>query len=438
MFLYSALFHSKEVEEILADAQWLQQMLRFEASLAQAQARYQLIPEAAAQLITACCEAHYLDQESLAADIRLGGNAAIPLVKQLTRIVKNNQPEASKFVHLGATSQDVVDTATVLQIQAYSAWLIPQLKKLVDALLALSNEHRTTVMIGRTLLQQARPITFGLKVALWADGLSRTLERLEQGKSRWQTLQLSGAVGCGNSFLSLDVQEDMAKQLQLELGASWQTQRDAIVEWASVLGILSGSLGKIAKDISLLMQTEIAEVFEGAAEGKGGSSTMPHKRNPVTCAAILANATRTPHLVATMHSALLQEHERSAGLWHAEWETLQTLMRLVGGSVEKATDLIENLEVHPSAMKANLEKTNGLIYAENLTFALSQTLGKNQAHEWVEKACKQAISQQRHLKEIVSEAEICQFLDLEILFSAENSIGQSISILDTLHQKIKH
>ncbi|MFN3784989.1 MAG: 3-carboxy-cis,cis-muconate cycloisomerase [Spirosomataceae bacterium] len=437
MALYSALFYSKAVEEILSDAQWLQQMLRFEASLAQAQARQKLIPGSAAELINACCQAHYLDQENLCADIRLGGNAAIPLVKQLTRIVKNNQPEAAKYVHLGATSQDVVDTATVLQIQVYSAWLIPQLKKLLAALLALSKAHRSTVMIGRTLLQQARPITFGLKVALWADGLWRSLQRLEQGKSRWQTLQLSGAVGSGNSFLSVAIQEDIAEQLQLELGASWQTQRDGLVEWASVLGILSGSLGKIAKDISLLMQTEIAEVFEGAAEGKGGSSTMPHKRNPVTCAAILANATRVPHLVATMHSTLLQEHERSAGLWHAEWETLQTLMGLVGGSLEKTVDLIENLEVHAHAMKANLEKTNGLIYAENLTFALAETLGKSQAHEWVEKACKQAISQQKHLKEWVMETDVCQQINLESVFSAETSIGNSLAILDTIHQKIK-
>lgn len=437
MALYSALFYSKAVEEILSDAQWLQQMLRFEASLAQAQARQEIIPSSAAELINACCQAHYLDQENLCADIRLGGNAAIPLVKQLTRIVKNNQPEAAKYVHLGATSQDVVDTATVLQIQVYSAWLIPQLKKLMTALLALSKAHRSTVMIGRTLLQQARPITFGLKVALWADGLWRSLQRLEQGKSRWQTLQLSGAVGSGNSFLSVAIQEDIAEQLQLELGASWQTQRDGLVEWASVLGILSGSLGKIAKDISLLMQTEIAEVFEGAAEGKGGSSTMPHKRNPVTCAAILANATRTPHLVATMHSTLLQEHERSAGLWHAEWETLQTLMGLVGGSLEKTVDLIENLEVHAHAMKANLEKTNGLIYAENLTFALAETLGKSQAHEWVEKACKQAISQQKHLKEWVMETDVCQQINLESVFSAETSIGNSLAILDTIHQKIK-
>ncbi len=437
MALYSALFYSNAVEEILSDAQWLQQMLRFEASLAQAQARQEIIPSSAAELINACCQAHYLDQENLCADIRLGGNAAIPLVKQLTRIVKNNQPEAAKYVHLGATSQDVVDTATVLQIQVYSAWLIPQLKKLLAALLALSKAHRSTVMIGRTLLQQARPITFGLKVALWADGLWRSLQRLEQGKSRWQTLQLSGAVGSGNSFLSVAIQEDIAEQLQLELGASWQTQRDGLVEWASVLGILSGSLGKIAKDISLLMQTEIAEVFEGAAEGKGGSSTMPHKRNPVTCAAILANATRTPHLVATMHTTLLQEHERSAGLWHAEWETLQTLMGLVGGSLEKTVDLIENLEVHAHAMKANLEKTNGLIYAENLTFALAETLGKSQAHEWVEKACKQAISQQKHLKEWVMETDVCQQINLESVFSAETSIGNSLAILDTIHQKIK-
>ncbi len=429
MSLYSEIFYSTETNALFSDRNTIAQMLRFETALAQAQAENGIISETSAAIIADCCQADLIDIDKLKTEIKLGGNAAIPLVKQLTRIVKNNDVEASKYVHLGATSQDVVDTATVLQIQMYVAWLEEKLNVLRQSLVKITQKYRNTLMIGRTLLQQARPITLGLKTAGWLESVSRSQARIEEVQKRILVVQLVGAVGSGNANIPSEVRRAMAKLLGLKPALSWHTQRDTMAEWASVLGILTGTLGKIAKDVSLLMQTEVGEVFEGAGEGKGGSSTMPHKRNPVTCAAISANATRVPHLVASILSAMPQEHERSAGLWHSEWEVLTQIMGLTGGAVERAIDLVEHLEVDEKRMLANLELTQGLIYAENVSLALAPKLGKINAHELVEKACKSAIIQQKHLKEILIDMNV-EIPDLNELFKPENSIGLSIEMID--------
>lgn len=434
MSLYSEYFYSKDINNLLSERQTIAQMLRFEGALALAQAENGIVPPQSAEIIDSCCQVDFIDIDKLKSEIKLGGNAAIPLVKQLTRIVKNNDVEASKYVHLGATSQDVVDTATVLQMQEYWYWLNDKLVILQQLLTDLTQKHRETLMIGRTLLQQARPITFGLKTAGWLQSILRSKERLKSTQKRALVLQLVGAVGSGNANISKAVQLSLANILDLKPAFSWQSNRDTLVEAASVFALLNQSLGKMAKDISLLMQTEIGEVFEGAGEGKGGSSTMPHKRNPVTCAAIIANATRVPHLVASLFSAMPQEHERSAGLWHSEWEVLSEIMLLTAGSIERAIELIESLEVDKQRMLLNLELTKGLIYAENVSLAIATKIGKINAHELVEKACKSAISQQKHLKEVLEEMNI-DLPNLEALFKPENSIGNSLEMIDEI---LKH
>ena len=431
MSLYSEYFYSKTINVLFSERQSLAEMLRFEGALALAQAENGIISQQSAEIIDSCCRVDFIDLNKLKSEIKLGGNAAIPLVKQLTRIVKNNDVEASKYVHLGATSQDVVDTATVLQMQEYWYWLNDKLVELLALLTATTQKHRQTLMIGRTLLQQARPITFGLKTAGWLQSIERTKERMKNTQKRVLVIQLSGAVGSGNSNLSKQVQQSLADILDLKPSFSWQSNRDNLVEAASVFGLLNQSLGKIAKDVSLMMQTEVGEVFEGAGEGKGGSSTMPHKRNPVTCAAILANANRIPNLVATMFAAMPQEHERSAGLWHSEWEVLTEIMMLTAGSVERSIELIEGIEVDEKRMLQNLELTKGLIYAENISLALATKIGKINAHELVEKACKLAISQQKHLKEILGEMNL-DIENLDELFKPENSIGNSLEIIDEI------
>lgn len=431
MSLYSQYFYSEEVNELLSDKQSIAQMLRLEGVLAMVQAEQGIIPTDLAEIIVSCCRTDFIDIEKLRADLITGGNVAIPLVKQLTRVVKNNNVEASKYVHLGATSQDIVDTATVLQIQELIIWLDERLDVLSQLLLSLTKKYRQTLMVGRTLLQQARPITFGLKTAMWLQSIERAKARIKSVEERVLVLQLNGAVGSGNAYLPKEVIQSVAEMLELNFAFSWQSQRDNMAEWASVLGILIGSLGKIARDVSLMMQTEVGEVFEGASEGRGGSSTMPHKRNPVLCAAILANANRMPHLVASILSAMPQEHERSAGLWHSEWEVINEIMMLTGGTVERSIDLLQGLEVDEKRMLTNLNLTRGLIYAENVSLALAPKMGKIQAHELIEKACKQALAQQKHLKDILSEMSL-DLPNLEELFMPVHSIGNSLDIIDEI------
>lgn len=434
MSLYSELFYSKEINQLLSDKNQVSKMLLVEASLAQAQAECSLITKKTARTITKYCDINLIDLEKLKADAISGGNIAIPLVKQLIAIIKKKDPEAAKFVHMGATSQDIVDTATVLLMKEYSIWLTENIKSLKKELVTITKDNRNTVMIGRTLLQQATPITFGLKTALWLESMVRSEERLKQSINRLLVVQLSGSAGNGNNHITAKVQTAFAKKLNLKPSFSWHTNRDNIAEWAAVLSILNGSTGKMAKDIALLMQTEIAEVAEGKEDGKGGSSTMPHKRNPVTCATIIANAARTPHLTATILSTMQHEHERSAGGWHAEWEVLIQLMELTAGSIEKSIALIKGLEVNKERMLLNMEITKGLIYAETISFALTPKMGKEKAHELIEKACKISIKENKHLKEVLSDLKI-DLPKLSDLFNPKNAADPSKEMVDAILKK---
>ncbi len=422
MGLYSNTFYSSELNQILSEEAYVEQMLRVEAVLASSQAQEGIIPETSASIIARCAQMGNIDLEKLKSEIVLGGNAAIPLVKQLTYLVKFSDFEASKHVHLGATSQDIIDTATVLQLIDAFTWMEAKSDRLLHALKILSQQNQETLMIGRTLLQQAKPITFGLKVAHWYRSVSDDINRIKQAVHLASSLQMGGAVGAGNAKLTDAVTSEMARLLDLQVQGSWQSARGNLCAVAAGMGILAGDLGKIARDISLLMQTEVGEVFEGAAEGKGGSSTMPHKRNPVNCALILANATRIPSLVSTMLGAMVQEHERSAGMWHAEWETLHQILALTGGMIEKTLDLITGLEVHKDRMLENLELTRGLIYAENVMLAMAAKTGKLQAHELVEKACKISVKTGRHLKELIAEYPGAPD-NLDELFSSESALN---------------
>lgn len=428
MSLYTQLFYSKEVNAFFSDSESIRQMLHVEAILAQSQANNDLFSKEIANVISSCCTASKIDVEQLKNDIPLGGNTAIPLVKQLTKIVAAKDVEAAKYVHLGATSQDIVDTALVLQIQKFIGWANAKINLLERQLIALTQQHQETIMIGRTLLQHAKPTTFGYKTAGWLEAISRSKQRLQAVQKRVLVVQLGGAVGNGNTAIDTETQNEFARLLDLKPSFTWHSHRDNLAELASFLSILGGSLGKIAKDVSLLMQTEVAEVFEGAAEGKGGSSTMPHKRNPVSCAAILANTNRLPHLAATLLSAMPQEHERSVGLWHSEWEVLVEIMQLTAGSIEKSIALIEGLEVDKNKMLTNLELTNGLIYAENISLALAKKIGKSAAHELIEKACKNAIQEKKHLKVVILEMNI-EIDDLDDLFDPKNAIGLSLELV---------
>ncbi|RMH89707.1 3-carboxy-cis,cis-muconate cycloisomerase [Stutzerimonas zhaodongensis] len=412
--LFDAYFMQADMRLIFSDAGRMQGMLDFEAALARAEARCGVIPQSAVASIEAACRAELYDPVTLAQAIVSSGNSAIPLVKALGKRITAQDAEAEKYLHLGATSQDAMDTGLMLQLRQAMALLERDLSSLGEKLAAQAERHAATPMAGRTWLQHATPVTLGMKIAGWLGAINRHRQRLAEIKPRVLCLQFGGASG---SLAALGkqawpVSQALAAELELNLpDQPWHTQRDRLVEFASLLGMIAGSLGKLGRDLSLLMQTDVGEVFEPSAPGKGGSSTMPHKRNPVGSAVMISAATRAPGLVATMLSAMPQEHERSLGLWHAEWETLPELCCLVSGSLQQALQATAGLEFDADRMAGNLEQTRGLVLAEAVSIALAQRIGRDAAHHLVEQCCKRAVADGRHLRGVLGEtAEVRQEL----------------------------
>ncbi|ALN17826.1 3-carboxy-cis,cis-muconate cycloisomerase [Ectopseudomonas mendocina] len=430
--LFDAYFTAPAMRAIFCDAGRVQGMLDFEAALARAEARVGLIPAEAVAPIEAACKAELYDYPALAQAIATAGNSAIPLVKALGKRIAASNPEAERYVHLGATSQDAMDSGLVLQLRAAIGLLESDLAKLADALAAQAERHIDTPLAGRTWLQQATPVTLGMKLAGVLGAVTRHRQRLSELKPRLLSLQFGGASG---SLAALgeagwSVSGALAQELELTLPEQpWHTQRDRLVEFASLLGMIAGSLGKLGRDLSLLMQTEAGEVFEPSAPGKGGSSTMPHKRNPVSAAVLIGAATRAPGLVATMFSAMPQEHERSLGLWHAEWDTLPELCCLVSGALQQALLVVPGLEVDAARMRANLELTQGLVLAEAVSIALAQKIGRDAAHHLIEQCCKQAVREVAHLRAVLgANAEVSAQLsaaELDRLLDAAHYLGQA-------------
>jgi len=439
--LYASLFYQPDVTAIFSDHALLGYMVQAEVALAKAQAQVNVIPASAAMIIEQVGQnaVAQIDMDALATATGLAGNIAIPFVKQFTALVKQQDEDASRYVHWGATSQDIIDTATILQCRDALALIEQQVQQAYQVSLKQAQQYRDQVMIGRTWLQQALPITLGHKFARWAGAFKRDLDRLHAMKKRVLTAQLGGAAG---SLASLQDQgsavvQAFAAQLNLTVPAcTWHGERDRMVEIASTLALIVGNVGKIAKDWSLLMQTEIAEVFEPAAKGRGGSSTMPHKRNPVAAASILAAANRVPALMASVYQSMVQEHERALGAWHAEWLAIPEIFQLCAGALERSSEVLEHMQVNADAMQRNLECTNGLIMAEAVMMALAPKLGRLNAHHLVEQACQQAVAQQQHLKTVLSNMEQVNvhFNDqaLDDLFNPASYLGNIQAQIDAV------
>ncbi|BBN62926.1 MULTISPECIES: 3-carboxy-cis,cis-muconate cycloisomerase [Pseudomonas] len=430
--LFDAYFMQPEMREIFSDEGRVQGMLDFEAALARAQARVGLIPPEVVADIELSCDARLFDFDALAIAIGSAGNSAIPLVKALGKQIAARSAEAERYVHMGATSQDVMDSGLILQLRRAIVLLEHDLTRLADAMAEQAQRHAGTPLAGRTWLQQATPVTLGMKIAGWLGAVTRHRQRLNEIKPRLLCLQFGGASGSlaalGDQAFS--VAEALAGELQLALPEQpWHTQRDRLVEFASLLGLIAGSLGKLGRDVSLLMQTEVGEVFEPSAPGKGGSSTMPHKRNPVGAAVMISTATRAPGLVATMLAAMPQEHERSLGLWHAEWETLPELCCLVSGSLQQALQVIPGLQVDAERMAVNLQSTKGLVLAEAVSIALAQRIGRDAAHHLVEQCCRRAVEQGAHLRQVLGEtpqvSEQFSSDELDRLLDPAHYLGQA-------------
>jgi len=394
--LTDPMFGSPAVLDIFSDAGTVRRMLAAEAALARAEAQCGVIPAEAAALITeTCASPDVIDFDALAQAAVSAGNLAIPFVKQLTAAVTQRDAEAGRYVHWGATSQDIIDTALVLQLGDALGAIESDLLRLGDACAVLAVTHRATPMVARTWLQHALPTTFGCKAGGWLDALRRDLERLDRVRKQARALQFGGAAG---TLASLgDAAPAVAAGFAAELGLDlpdlpWHAHRDRLVEVATALGMLNGTLGKMARDISLMMQTEIAEIAEPSGPGRGGSSTMPHKRNPVGCAAVLTAAIRVPPLVATMLAGMTQEHERALGGWQAEWDTLPQIAALAAGALRQMGDVAAGLQVDAARMRANLDITHGLILGEAAMLDLGRRIGRLPAHHLVEQASRRAVA----------------------------------------------
>jgi len=430
--LTSFLFSTPEMASVFSPRAQLRAMTRFEWALSSALEANGLAEPGSAAALEKFLNADFVDLAFLVKEARDAGNIAIPFVRQLTAAVRSQSESAARFVHLGATSQDVVDSALVLQMKEGLHLLEGALTRLDVSLVERVRRHRDTLMLGRTWLQAGPPVTFGLKLAGVLAALRRDRQRLLQEKERVLVLQFGGAVGTLASlgFSGGVVSAKVAQLLDLaEPELPWHAQRDRLAAILQSLALVTGTLAKFGRDIALLMQSEVGEVSEGGAEGHGGSSTMPHKRNPVGCAAFIAIHAKMPGLSATMLHAMQQEHERGLGLWQAEWEAIPEAFRLTSAAISYAAEVIEGLKVDPDRMRANIDATQGLPLAEAVSSALTSKIGRIEAHEVLRKAVDQAVTAKRPLSDVLKEIpDVKTHLnnaEIDGLLDARNYLGSA-------------
>jgi 3-carboxy-cis,cis-muconate cycloisomerase len=389
---------------VLDDRARLQRMLDFEAALARAAAAVGVIPAGAAGQIAEGCRAGGFDIAALAEAAIPAGNLADPLVAALTAAIAARNPQAAGYVHWGATAQDVIDTAMVLELRAAIDVLLDDIDRACRGFTALAGRHRRAMSVARTMMQQALPMPFGLKLAAYAAALARSRERLRRLRKEALLLQFGGAAGTLAALgdKGLDVSERLAAQLDLPLpDAPWHTHRDRLAEVAAALAILAGTCGKIARDVALMMQSEVGEVFEASGPGGDGSATLPRNRNPIAATAALSAAMAAPGLAATLLAGQIQEHERAAGAWQSEWITFPALALVTSGTLAAVADIAEGLEVDVERMKSHLEQSGGLVMAEAICFALAAKLGRSPADALVRDLSERARAERRPFREVV-------------------------------------
>ena len=431
--ILGAVYSDPEIARIFSDAHFIAEMLRVEVSLARAQERLGIIPEGAAARIAEAAEALDVDMAQIWQSMERSGIPTIGMIDQLRDAVGG---DSASYVHWGATTQDIMDTALVLQIRDALDLMDSELRQIIANLASLADKHRLTVMAGRTKSQQALPISFGLKAAGWLAPLARHRDRLEEMKPRLLVVQFGGAVGTLASLGDKGIATMEALAVELDLGvpaAPWHTQRDSIAELAGWLAMVSGSLAKMAGDIILLAQSEVGEVRESDDPSRGGSSTMPQKSNPVVSEAIIAVGRTNAGLLSSIHQALIQEHERGAGTWQIEWLTLPRMFELAASALNNALFLSENLVVDTGRMRANLDTSNGLLLAEALNLALAPHLGRAEAKQLIQTAVQTSLATNRHLVDTVREQTDVQ-LDWDALLDESIYLGASDEFIDRVLQ----
>ncbi len=408
-------------------------MLDFERALAGAEADAGLVPPEAAQVIAKACADLSLSPDALAAESKRSGSLAVPLVKALTEHVARVDPRAAVFVHFGSTSQDVLDTALVLCLKPCLAEADSVLAGSVSRLAAHARRHAGAVMLGRTLMQPATPITAGVKIARWAAALHRCRLRLAETRERALCIQLGGAVGTLDAIGAKRamVRNGLAMRLRLHEARAWHEQRDELVRLMAELAIVTITVGKIARDVSLLSQAEVGEMLEAApVKGVGGSSAMPHKRNPVACLQALTAAARVPGLMATVLSSSVGEHERALGGWQAELVTIPELLDATGSALDALERIAGGLVVIPERMKANLEALQGLVFSERLARVIARETDRASALALVDDWSAVAVKERRHLKDVAVAARPSLAGHIDDVFSFEAVVTELAPVLD--------
>ncbi|UCD82848.1 MAG: 3-carboxy-cis,cis-muconate cycloisomerase [Desulfobacterales bacterium] len=439
--IFGPLFTDPEVAEIFDDDAFLRAMLEVEGALARVEAGLGIIPASAGERISKITGSASLDPQQIGRSMQRDGVPVIALVKGLREAVGK---EASPYVHWGATTQDIVDTATVLQIRSVLRIIENRLSALIDCLADLADRHRATVMAGRTHGQQALPVSFGLKAAGWLAPLVRHSKRLAAQRSSLLQLQFGGAAGTlaalGENGLA--VMQGLAQELELNLPMMpWHTQRDSFAEFAGWLSMLTASQAKMAQDIILLAQNEVGEVAESGKPDRGGSTSMPQKRNPIVSELVIAAARTNASLLSAMHHAMIQEHERATHGWQVEWLSLSQMIVLTGGALKNTFFLAKNLKVNETVMRENLARSNDLVLAEAVVQALSSEIPRTEAQALVKQACRVAAAEGRSLIEIVrkqfGEMAPSNKIDWEALAKPENYLGQTGRFIDRVLEHVR-
>lgn len=428
--VYQSLLSDSEIASIFSDQASIARMLDFEAALARVQGRLGLIPAEAAKAIDASLAQITLPPEALTEGT---ANAGVPVPALVAALRAGMDPNAGQYLHWGATSQDVMDTALVLALRDAAGILDRRLEDVIGKLSLLAEQHRGTPMAARTRSQQALPTTFGLKVAGWLAPLQRHRARLKELRPRLLALQFGGAVGTLSALgeRGLEVMEALAAELDLTCPSMpWHVQRDGLAEFAAWLSLVTGSLGKTGQDIILLSQSEVGEVRESAPGGaRGGSSTMPQKANPVASEALVTLAGMNAALLPALHQALLQEQERGGAAWQLEWMTLPQMVVCSGAALRQAQFLAANLQADEARMRTNLETSRGLLLAEAATFAMAAHMPRPEAQALVKEACREALASGRHLMDLL--AERCDApVDWDRVREPANYLGVTDQMID--------
>jgi 3-carboxy-cis,cis-muconate cycloisomerase len=432
--VFRDLFGAETMRAVFSDENRVQCYLDIEAALARVQARLGIIPEPAAAEIVRHCKAALFDMALLKRQTERIGYPVLPVVQQLVKLCKDGLGE---WCHWGATTQDITDTATVMQIRQALDLVEQDIVAIADSLAGLAKRYRDTPMAGRSNLQQAVPITFGYKMAVLLAGMERHRARLRELRPRVLVGEFGGAAGNLSSLgtRGLEVQAGLMQELGLgQPEIAWHTMRDRIAEAGCFLGLVTGTLGKIAMDVKLMMQTEVEEVYEPFAEGRGSSSTMPQKRNPISSNYITACVAMVRQNVAALLDAMVEDHERATGPWEIEWIAVPEIFMLSAGALSQARFLVAGLEVDEKRMRANLDITKGLIVSEAVMMGLGPHLGRQRAHDLVYDICRKVIATGQSFLDLLAEdKEISAHMDraaLAKLVDPANYLGLAGEMVD--------